>query len=54
MYTIQPTYPFYELFFNAHTFGSGGMPEVKFKVDNITQSIFSGNPDLLSHILVDM
>ncbi|MGU3374564.1 hypothetical protein [Chryseobacterium sp. M5A1_1a] len=54
MYTIQPTYPFPELFFNAHTFGAGGTSEVKFKVDNMTSTIFSGNPNLVSNLIVSL
>ena len=54
MYTIQPTYPFPELFFNAHTFGAGGTSDVKFKVDNMTSTIFSGNPNLVSNLIVNL
>ena len=54
MYTIQPTYPFPELFFNAHTFGAGGTMDVKFKVDNMTSSIFSGNPNLVSNLIINL
>ncbi|MFP3832541.1 hypothetical protein [Chryseobacterium sp. SIMBA_028] len=54
MYTIQPTYPFPELFFNAHTFGAGGTSDVKFKVDNMTSTIFSGNPNLVSNLIVSL
>ncbi|WP_336686845.1 hypothetical protein [Chryseobacterium bernardetii] len=54
MYTIQPTYPFPELFFNAHTFGAGGTGDIKFKVDNMTSSVFSGNPDLVSNLIINL
>ncbi|WP_123909531.1 hypothetical protein [Chryseobacterium sp. G0162] len=54
MYTIQPTYPFPELFFNAHTFGAGGTMDVKFKVDNMTSSIFSDNPNLVSNLIINL
>ncbi|AZA78593.1 hypothetical protein EG347_14295 [Chryseobacterium sp. G0186] len=54
MYTIQPTYPFPELFFNAHTFGAGGTSDVKFKVDNMTSTSFSGNANLLSNLIVNL
>lgn len=54
MYTIQPTYPFPELFFNAHTFGAGGTSDVKFKVDNMTSTNFAGNPNLVSNLIVNL
>ncbi|MEJ5103441.1 hypothetical protein [Chryseobacterium sp. MYb328] len=54
MYTIQPTYPFPELFFNAHTFGAGGTADIKFKVDNMTSDTFSGNPNLVSTLIVNL
>ncbi|WP_123838370.1 hypothetical protein [Chryseobacterium oncorhynchi] len=54
MYTIQPTYPFPELFFNAHTFGAGGTSDVKFKVDNMTSTNFVGNPNLVSNLIVNL
>ncbi|WP_347217432.1 hypothetical protein [Chryseobacterium sp.] len=54
MYTIQPTYPFPELFFNAHTFGAGGTGDIKFKVDNMTSTVFSGNPNLVSNLIINL
>lgn len=54
VYTIQPTYPFNELFFHAVTFGKGGSANVDFKVDNITSSTFPANNLLKSNIVVDM
>lgn len=54
MYTIQPTYPFSELFFHAITFGKGGSANVDFKVDNITSLTFLANTLLKSNIIVEM
>lgn len=54
MYTILPTYPFPELFFNAHTFGAGGSSDIQFKIDNTTLAVFAGNSGLLSNVIVDM
>ncbi len=54
MYTIQPTYPFPELFFNAVTFGKGGSANVEFKVDNHTSVAFPTNTLLKSNLIVDM
>jgi hypothetical protein len=54
MYTIQPTYPFPELFFNAHTFGTTSPLSVRFKVDNMTPFTFPANSSLLSNLIVDL
>ncbi len=53
-YELQPTYPFGELFFNTVTLGVGGSSDVRFKVDNVSSSVFPGNGDLQSNIIVDM
>ncbi len=53
-YELQPTYPFGELFFNTITLGIGGSADVRFKVDNVSSSVFPGNGDLQSNIIVDM
>ncbi|SHH08809.1 hypothetical protein SAMN05421866_2082 [Chryseobacterium oranimense] len=54
MYTIQPSYPFQELFFHAVTFGKGGSANVDFKVDNIAPYTFPANNLLKSNIIVEM
>ncbi|WP_336962163.1 hypothetical protein [Chryseobacterium contaminans] len=54
VYTILPTYPFPELFFNAHTFGAGGTADIKFKVDNMNSTPFLGNPNLVSNLIINL
>lgn len=54
IYTIQPTYPFPELFFHAHTFSADGTGDIKFKVDNMTSAAFSENPNLVSNLIINL
>ncbi|MBV8327090.1 hypothetical protein [Chryseobacterium sp.] len=40
--------------FSLMLFGAGGTAAVKFKVDDITPGLFSGNSDLVSNLIIDL